>query len=53
MYTSKLTLLRDKPDAGSERKLLTEDRGCDNVLLGLGYRTPHGAVTDEHGAMVE
>jgi hypothetical protein len=23
------------------------------VLLGQGYRTPHGAVTDEYGAMVE
>jgi hypothetical protein len=22
---------------------LTQDRGCDNVLFGQGYRTPHGA----------
>jgi hypothetical protein len=39
--------------AGSEVKPLTEDRGCDSVLLGQSNRTPHGAVTDEHGAMVE
>jgi hypothetical protein len=30
--------------AGSEVKPLTEDRGCDSVLLGQSYRTPHGAV---------
>jgi hypothetical protein len=35
--------------AGSEMK----PRGGDNVLLGRSYRTPHGAVTDEYGAMVE
>jgi hypothetical protein len=23
------------------------------VMLGQGYRTPHGAVVDEYGAMVE
>jgi hypothetical protein len=39
--------------AGSEVKLLTEDRGCDSVLLGQSNRTPHGAVIDEYGAMVE
>jgi hypothetical protein len=38
---------------GSEVKPLTEDRGCDNVLLGQSNRTPHGTVTDEYGAMVE
>jgi hypothetical protein len=39
--------------AWSEVKSLTEDRGCDSVLLGQSNRTPHGAVTDEYGAMVE
>jgi hypothetical protein len=39
--------------AGSEVMPLTEDRGCDSVLLGQSKRTPHGAVTDEYGAMVE
>jgi hypothetical protein len=39
--------------AGSEVKPLTEDRGCDRVLLGQSNRTPHGAVIDEYGAMVE
>jgi hypothetical protein len=39
--------------AGSEVKPLTEDRGCDGVLLGQSNRTPHGAVIDEYGAMVE
>jgi hypothetical protein len=39
--------------AGSEVKPLTEDRGCDNVLLGRSDRTPHGAVIDEYEAMEE
>jgi hypothetical protein len=39
--------------AGSEVKPLTEDRGCDSVLLGQSNRTPHGAVIDEYGAMVD
>jgi hypothetical protein len=39
--------------AGSEVKPLTEDRGCDSVLLGQSNRTPHGAVIDEYGANVE
>jgi hypothetical protein len=39
--------------SGSEVKPLTEDRGCDSVVLGQSNRTPHGAVTDEYGAMVE
>jgi hypothetical protein len=39
--------------AGSEVKPLTEDRGCDSVLLGQSNRTPHGAVLDEYGTMVE
>jgi hypothetical protein len=39
--------------AGSEVKPLTEDRGCDSVLLGQSSRTPHGAMIDEYGAMVE
>jgi hypothetical protein len=39
--------------AGSEVKPLTEDRGCGSVLLGQSNRTPHGAVIDEYGAMVE
>jgi hypothetical protein len=39
--------------AGSEVKPLTEDRGCDSVLLGQSNRAPHGAVIDEYGAMVE
>jgi hypothetical protein len=30
------------PDVGSR---------YDNVLLGQGYRTPHGAVINEYGAM--
>jgi hypothetical protein len=38
---------------GSEVKPLTLDRGCDIVLLGQSNRTPHGAVIDEYGAMVE
>jgi hypothetical protein len=38
---------------GSEVKPLTEDRGCDSVLLGQSDRTPHGAVADEYEAMVE
>jgi hypothetical protein len=37
--------------AGPEVKPLTEDRCCDSVLL--GQSTPHGAVIDEYGAMVE
>jgi hypothetical protein len=39
--------------AGSKVKPLTEDRGCDSVMLGQSNRTPHGAVIDEYGAMVE
>jgi hypothetical protein len=39
--------------AGSEVKPLPEDRGCDSVLLGQSDRTPHGAMIDEYGAMVE
>jgi hypothetical protein len=39
--------------AGSEVKPLTYDRGCDSVLLGQSNRTPHGAVIDEYGAMME
>jgi hypothetical protein len=39
--------------AGSEVKPLTEDRGCDSVLLGHSNLTPHVAVIDEYGAMVE
>jgi hypothetical protein len=39
--------------AGSEVKPLTEDPGCDSVLLGQSNGTPHGAVIDEYGAMVE
>jgi hypothetical protein len=39
--------------AGSKMKSLTSDLGCDSVLLGLSYRTPHEAVIDEYGAMVE
>jgi hypothetical protein len=42
-----------QPSAGSEVKPLTEDRGCDSVPLGQSNRTPHGAVIDECGAMVE
>jgi hypothetical protein len=34
-------------------KPLTQNRGDDNVLLGLNYHTTHGAVIDEYGAMVE
>jgi hypothetical protein len=37
----------------SEMKPLTEDRGYNNMLLGQGYRTRHGAVINEYGAMVE
>jgi hypothetical protein len=39
--------------AGSEVKPLTEDRGCDSVLLGQSDRTPHGMMIDKYGAMVE
>jgi hypothetical protein len=38
--------------AGSEVKPF-KDRGCDSVLLGQSNRTPHVAVIDEYGAMVE
>jgi hypothetical protein len=31
----------------------TYDRGYDNVLLGQSYGTPHGAVMDVCGEMVE
>jgi hypothetical protein len=34
-------------------KPLTQDPGYDNVLLMQGYRTPRGAVTDEHVAIVK
>jgi hypothetical protein len=34
-------------------KPLTWDRDGGNVLLGRSCRTPHVAVTDEYGAMVE
>jgi hypothetical protein len=34
-------------------KPLTSDRGGDNALLVQGCRTPHGAVVDEYGTMVE
>jgi hypothetical protein len=34
-------------------KPLTLDKGYENVLLGQGYRIPHGAVIDEYGAMME
>lgn len=34
-------------------KHLTYDGGYDNLLLGQGCRTPHGAVIDEYGAVVE
>jgi hypothetical protein len=50
---TKLPLLRDRPCAGSEMKLLTSYRGYDKVPLGQGYRTPRGAVIDEYGAMME
>jgi hypothetical protein len=33
-------------------KRLSKDRGGYNLLLGQSYRTPHGAVIDEYGAMV-
>jgi hypothetical protein len=39
--------------AGSEVKPLTEERGCDSVLLGQSNRTPHGAVIGGYGAIVE
>jgi hypothetical protein len=39
--------------AGSEVKPLTEDRGCDSVLLGQSNRTRHGPVIDGYGAVVE
>jgi hypothetical protein len=39
--------------AGSEMKPLTYGPGGDNLLLGRSYRTPHGAVVDEYGTMVE
>jgi hypothetical protein len=32
-------------------KSLTQDQGYDNVLLGLGYRTPRGAVINEYGTV--
>jgi hypothetical protein len=39
--------------AGSEVKPLTEERGGDKLPLGQSNRTPHGAVMDGYGAMVE
>jgi hypothetical protein len=53
MYFFLLSISVSSQCAGSEVKPLTEDRGCDSVLLGQSNRTPHGAVTDEYGAMVE
>jgi hypothetical protein len=38
---------------GQKVKPLTEDRGCDSVLLGQSDRTPHGMMIDKYGAMVE
>jgi hypothetical protein len=34
-------------------KVLTSDRWYENVLLGQGPRTPHGAITDKNWAMGE
>jgi hypothetical protein len=53
LYFFLLSVSVSSPCAGSEVKPLTEDRGCDSVLLGQSDRTPHGAVIDEYGAMVE
>jgi hypothetical protein len=52
-YFTLLSLFLFLANAGSEVKPLTEDRGCDSVPLGQSNRTPHGAVIDEYGAMVE
>jgi hypothetical protein len=49
---TELPLPRDQPSAGSDMKPVSEDRGCDNVLLGQDCRTPRGAVIDEYGATV-
>jgi hypothetical protein len=38
---------------GQRRSSQLEDRECDNVLRGQGYRTSQRAVMDEYGAMVE
>jgi hypothetical protein len=50
---NKLPLLQDQANSRSQMTLLTWDRGHDNMLLGQGYRRPHGVVTDGYGAMVE
>jgi hypothetical protein len=45
--------LRDQSSVGSEMKPLTHDRRYDNMLLGQGYRTPHGAMIDEYGTIMQ
>jgi hypothetical protein len=52
-YKDEQNYLYSDISLGSEMKPLTHYLGFENVLLGQGYRTPHGAVTDEYGAMVE
>jgi hypothetical protein len=32
-----------------QRSAPSYDQACDNVLLGQGYRTPHGTVIDVYG----
>jgi hypothetical protein len=49
-----LPLLRDQPSVGSEMKPPSLGRKAGYVLLGQGYLTYRGAVTDGYGgAMVE
>jgi hypothetical protein len=42
-----------QPSVGSEMKPSASDWRYDNVLLAQSYHTPHGAVKDEYGEIVE
>jgi hypothetical protein len=53
LYSHYFALLRGQTSVVSEMKLVTLDRGCDNVLPGQGYCTLHGTVTDEDRALEE
>jgi hypothetical protein len=53
VYCDLLFLLTSLLCFQSKCRVRNEDRGGDNVLLGRSYRTPHGAVIDEYGALVK
>jgi hypothetical protein len=48
MDINKVPSLPDQTSARSEMKPLPWVAGCDNMLLGQGYRTPRGAVVGEY-----